>query len=161
MYCTSEAVWAAYIKRRPDAGPFRNKGWPHFDEPSPDLDFLNEEGLLQPGHDLDEALLLKQKSDNISTSTSSTLAPASKRHRSSGAAAQFAIADQFSDFTDTFCSSSQPQPSTLAPSPIRRQCVMQRAQNVETHLTADDMAALVEAFQTDFSAADAYMINSR
>ncbi|KAG1831817.1 hypothetical protein EV424DRAFT_1534071 [Suillus variegatus] len=188
---TSEAVWAAYIKRCTDAAPFHNKGWPHFDKvdallsttastgthafhaaleephkPLPDLDFLNEEGLLQPGPEdapsrddqdiLDEgeddedlipwektpprqshtpALLLKRKSDN-------TLAPASKRHY----------------FTNAFCSSSQPQPSTLTPSPIRRQCAMQHAQNIETHLTADDMAALIEAFQTDVSAADTYMV---
>jgi hypothetical protein len=152
--------------------------------PQPDLDFLNEEGLLQsePGQKLcedqntlldedgdDEDLipwettpprrsytpLLKRKSD---TSTSSTLGPAMKRHRSSGSAALFAIADQFSDFTDAFRSSSQAQPSSLAPSPIQRQCAMQRAQNIETHLTADEMAALIEAFQTDVNAADAYMV---
>ncbi|KAG1781342.1 hypothetical protein EV702DRAFT_962813, partial [Suillus placidus] len=29
---TSEAVWAAYVKRCPDAAPFHNKGWPHFDK---------------------------------------------------------------------------------------------------------------------------------
>ncbi|KAG2158513.1 uncharacterized protein EDB93DRAFT_1076769, partial [Suillus bovinus] len=30
---TLEAVWAAYVKVwRPDAAPFHNKGWPHFDE---------------------------------------------------------------------------------------------------------------------------------
>ncbi|KAG2351458.1 hypothetical protein BDR07DRAFT_1248018, partial [Suillus spraguei] len=28
---TSEAVWAAYV-RCPDAAPFHNKGWPHFNE---------------------------------------------------------------------------------------------------------------------------------
>ncbi|KAG1767213.1 hypothetical protein EDD22DRAFT_844584 [Suillus occidentalis] len=78
---TSEAVWVAYVKRRLDATPFHNKGWPHFNEvdallsataskgthafhaaleesrklsPQPDLDFLNEEGLLQsePGQKL-------------------------------------------------------------------------------------------------------------
>ncbi|KAG0694085.1 hypothetical protein DFH29DRAFT_1006647 [Suillus ampliporus] len=164
---TLEAVWAAYVKRHPDAAPFRNKGWPHFDEldtllsttaskgthafhavleesheQSPDLDFLNEEGLPQPEHDiLDEsgddedlipwdktpphqshtpAPLPKRKFDSISasTSTSSTLGPASKRHCASGAAALFATADQFLDFTDAFHSSSQAQSSSLAPSPI-------------------------------------------
>ena len=35
---------------------------------------------------------------------------------------------------------------------------MEHAQQVETHLTGDEMAALIEAFQTDVSAADAYMV---
>ncbi|KAG1791019.1 uncharacterized protein HD556DRAFT_1445541 [Suillus plorans] len=159
---TSEAVWAAYIKRRPDAAPFHNKGWPHFDKvdallsttalkgthafhaaleeprkPSPNLDFLNEEGLLQPGpedvsrdhQDIldegedDEDLIPWEKTPPRRRHTpapllNSTFTPASKRHRSSGAAALFAIAEKFLDFTDTFRSSSQPQLSSLAPSPI-------------------------------------------
>ncbi|KAG2335871.1 hypothetical protein BDR05DRAFT_1006374 [Suillus weaverae] len=92
---TSEAVWAAYLKRRPDAAPFRNKGWPHFNEveallsataskgthafhaaleescepsPQPDLNFLNEEGLLQsePGQKLceDQNTLLDEDGDD-------------------------------------------------------------------------------------------------
>ncbi|KAG1734381.1 uncharacterized protein EDB91DRAFT_1250893 [Suillus paluster] len=205
---TSEAVWAAYVKKRPDAAPFCNRGWPHFDEindllsttaskgthafhaaleesreQSPDLDFLNEEGLLQPepehaknlSQDVqdtldesgdDEDFIPWEKTPPRQSHTpapllNSTSGPASKRHRASGAAALFAIADQFSDFTDAFHSSSQAQPSSLTPSPIQRQCAMQHAQNVETHLTGDEMAALIEAFQTDFINRKITQINSR
>jgi hypothetical protein len=35
---------------------------------------------------------------------------------------------------------------------------MRRAQELEKHLDDDSMAALIEAFQMDVSAADAYMV---
>ncbi|KAG1758629.1 hypothetical protein EDD22DRAFT_956697 [Suillus occidentalis] len=127
---TSEAVWAAYVKKLcEDQNTL-------LDEDGDDEDLIPWE--TTPPHQ-SYTPLLKRKSD---TFTSSTLSPALKRHY----------------FTDAFRSSSQAQPSSLAPSPIRRQRAMQRAQNIETHLTADEMAALIEAFQTDVNAADAYMV---
>jgi len=101
---------------------------------------------------------------SLTPSGSGTSAPSSKRQRVSGSsAALYALNDQFAEFTNVFRATSQSQTSstiTLAPglSPQRKQAAMQRAQELEKHLDDDSMAALIEAFQMDISAADAYMV---
>lgn len=105
---------------------------------------------------------------SLIASGSSSSYLSSKRQRVSGSAALYAINDQFSEFTDVFRTASQSHShsqsqsqSQLPPivlSPQRKQAAMRRAQELEKHLDDDSMAALIEAFQMDVSAADAYMV---
>ncbi|KAG1839199.1 hypothetical protein DFJ58DRAFT_733419 [Suillus subalutaceus] len=95
-----------------------------------------------------------------SSTAASGSCPPLKRQRVSGSVgALYAINDQFSAFSDIFQASSQSQSSSsILLSPQHKQAAMRRAQQLETHLDDDSMAALIEAFQVDVSAADAYMV---
>jgi hypothetical protein len=101
---------------------------------------------------------------SLTPSESGTSAPSSKCQRvSESSAALYALNDQFAEFTDVFHATSQSQTSstiTLASglSPQRKQAAMQHAQELEKHLDNDSMAALIEAFQMDVSATNAYMV---
>lgn len=104
-------------------------------------------------------LIATSLTPSLTTSSSSSSRSSSKRQRVSGSsAALYAINDQFSEFTDIFRTTSQPSGSSIVLSPQRKQVAMRRAQELEKHLDDDSMAALIEAFQMDVSAADAYMV---
>ncbi|KAG1821400.1 hypothetical protein EV424DRAFT_819495 [Suillus variegatus] len=216
--------WTTFANAHPDAKPFRNKGWKHFDEmddllraqisrgtnafhagqetfesqhtPSnisnegpavehePVASTTGDSGVEEDDErtiaerelddDEDDIIPweatpppLKRKSapvaltPSLTASSSCPSGPSSKRQRIGGSAtALYAINDQFSEFTDVFRVASQSQKSAIALSPQRKQAAMRRAQLLETHLDDDSMAALIEAFQMDVSAADAYMVMS-
>jgi hypothetical protein len=80
----------------------------------------------------------------------------------SGAVALNRLGDTLSDFTTSFRTSVQrrDQPP-VDPTVERKNTAMERAQDLETDLSDDQLAALLELFQSDVSTADAYMVIKR
>jgi hypothetical protein len=121
-------------------------------------DIIPWEATPPPRVPVKRKLVAASLTPSLTASGSGASCPSSKRQRVSGSAALYAINDQFSEFTDVFRIASQSQTSSIVLSPQRKQAAMRRAQELEKHLDDDSMAALIEAFQMDVSAADAYMV---
>jgi hypothetical protein len=96
------------------------------------------------------------------SATPSSFSSTSKRGRMSGAVALNRLGDTLSDFTTSFRTSVQrrDQPP-VDPTVERKNTAMERAQDLETDLSDDQLAALLELFQSDVSTADAYMVIKR
>lgn len=98
--------------------------------------------------------------------------PAKKRARhANGSSALNNLSEQFADFADTFRTHTQRKTSSSAAdrnlamlqpaqqsSPVRKSLAMQHAQNDERDLPIDDLIALIDLFQSDVTAADAYLV---
>jgi hypothetical protein len=123
-----------------------------------DDDIIPWEATPPPHVPAKRKLIAASLTPSLTASGSTSSYPSSKHQRVSGSAALYAINDQFSEFTDIFRTASQSQTSSVVLSPQRKQAAMRRAQELEKHLDDDSMAALIEAFQVDVSAADAYMV---
>jgi len=95
-----------------------------------------------------------------STSTSPSIL-ARKRH-ANGSSALFALSDQLSEFTDAFRAGTVAETGPfVASSPERKMMAMKRAQELESDLDDVWLVALIGLFQTDVSAADAYLVLKR
>ena len=67
-------------------------------------------------------------------------------------------------FNGTFLegtSSMAPLPPAIAPSPARKMKAIQRAQELEVDLNDEKLVSLIQIFQVDVNAADAYMVLKR
>jgi hypothetical protein len=71
------------------------------------------------------------------------------------------LGETLSEFNQSFQAPRQYLPPPPDSSVERRKIAMERAQELETYLSDDHLAALLELFQTDVSTADAYMVLKR
>jgi hypothetical protein len=95
------------------------------------------------------------------TPSSFSFSSASKRGRMSGAVALNRLGDTLSDFNQAFHTPRPPPPPSVDSAIERKRLAMERAQELETELSDDHLAALLELFQSDVSTADAYMVLKR
>lgn len=84
-----------------------------------------------------------------------------KRNVSGGPAALLALGDQFSAFNDIYRNRSTSRPTALELSPNRKRNAIERAEELETELDDERLVQLINIFETDVSAADAYMVIKR
>ena len=96
-------------------------------------------------------------------STPSSASSYVRKKATTGPLALMSISDQLSDFTDAFRAgtAAEMQPRTVMSSPERKMRAMERAQELETDLDDKHLVALIGLFQTDVSAADAYLVLKR
>ena len=80
-----------------------------------------------------------------------------------GPVALLALTDQLSDFTDAFRAgtAAEMQPHTVASSSEQKMRAMEQAQELESELDDTRLVALLGLFQSDVSAADAYLVLKR
>lgn len=110
---------------------------------------------------------IKAKHMCSETLFASTSHGATKRPKgmSNSAHAMYNMASELSDFNSLYHSAIfRPDPSqqTAFPvTPMRKQSAFSRAQKLETYLDDDEMVTLLHIFQTDVSAADAYLAIER
>lgn len=90
---------------------------------------------------------------------SASAPPSKKRQLSNGANALAALGEQLSNFTDTVRKGTSQSP--LEPSPTRKRIAIQRAEELETELDDKHLVQLINLFEADINAADAYMVIKR
>jgi hypothetical protein len=99
---------------------------------------------------------------SISTSPSSTPGPSAKRHHISKTLPDrdpedIAMGERMDNFTKAFRVATGTASTGVEVSPIRKRCAIRSAQELEVDLSDTDLAALVDLFRSDVSAADTYM----
>jgi hypothetical protein len=99
---------------------------------------------------------------SINTSPSSTPGPSVKRRHISKILPDrdpedIAMGERMDNFTEAFCVATRTASTGVEVSPICKCRAIHSAQELEVDLSDTDLAALVDLFYTDVSAADTYM----
>ena len=92
-----------------------------------------------------------------------TLAGPARKRQASGPTALMFLSDQLSDFTDAYRAGTAAETGSrnFGSSPERKTMAIERAQDLESDLDNIHLVALIGLFQTDVSAADAYLALKR